>query len=375
MRAEMDKQIASTLQSIEQLKAKQAHYQTALKQASKQLELLHISFDHHLAHIQQQLNTITHATAKRDQLLQETQAQKSILSSTKRELDALRSQVTNKKFKYALQNLEAKYKKANQRQDRLQEQLEYLQDKQNTVWHGNIQEVERQTNHYEKVLEKVVSDVHQLVEETEKLSNKIGNLPDQNQLLGLANQRLTTTLKTMQEELATLRTHFAQQQRAYQPANLEKQAITSEGLEQKQALYTQAKRAYQEAQQALSEHIEHLWSIYHQHNPPQPTLDIKALNAFMRQHSPQEMELFRKKREQRNLTQARYEAIKKELKALTKEMDKLQLAAALANNTEESIDQLWKTYTSGDDTEKFWQAYEQRLQTLDGWRQAVYLFK
>lgn len=375
MRADMDKQIASTLQNIEQLKAQQAHFQNVLNQASKELALLQVSFDHHLAHIHQQLSTIIHATAKRDQLLQETQAQKSILSSTKRGLDALKSQVTNKRFKYALQNLEAKHKKANQRQDRLQEQLAYLKDDQNTVWYGDIQEVERQTNNYEKVLEKVASDVYQLVEETEKLSNKINNLPDQNQLLVLANQRLTTTLKTMQDELTTLRTHFHQQQRAYQPASLEKQAVMLEGLEQKQALYTQIKRAYQEAQQALTDHMTHLWTTYDQHNPQQPTQDIKVLNAFMRQHFPQEMELFRKKRERRSLTQAKYEAIKKELKAFTKEMDKLQLAAALANNTEESINQLWQSYTLSDDPEEFWQAYEQRLQTLDGWRQAVYLLK
>lgn len=379
MRAEMDKQIATALQDIKQLKTihlqlpyyQLPKYKADLNQASKQLVQLKVDFDHHSTHIHQQLNKITNHTAKCDQLSEETQTQRTVLSNTQHMLDAFIHNFEKERHEHILTQVEAGYHQANKQKNTLRQKLRYLQDEKHNIWQGDIQQVEYQTNNYQETLEQVSNHVQLLVEEVAQINNHTNAL-----LVDIVrNQKLAATLKAMQEELATLQTHFDQQKRAYQPVKSQKYPMASEGFEQKQALYTQAKRAYQEAQQALTDHMAYLWAIYNQHHPQQSTQDIKVLNAFMRQHFPQEMELFRKKREQRSLTQAKYEAIKKELKAFTKEMDKLQLAAALANNTEESINQLWQTYTLGDDSEEFWQTYEQRLQTLDGWQQVVYLFK
>ncbi|WP_299456316.1 hypothetical protein [uncultured Microscilla sp.] len=379
--ANMHQHIADTLQGIEQLKKKlwnlppaqlwqnfQQH-RVKLTQALQQIGSLHHDLNQHITHIEQVTSSLETQGEKIFALRQQMQAQKQHLQSNQQEMLLFIQAFDQRQLKRSLDKIKPKYLKLDKRAKKTLAVVSQLtsQPEQNHY---------TQFKHTLQAVNSLIDEAQHNIEKLEQLLPSRAPLPTRYQSLVNNHEKLMLRLRNAQLELAKLHDFFEQkyiqQSPAYQQLQYEEK---KEKLAQKQHDYSSLKKAFEVAQEAVNTHIENLWAIYRQHHPHDSTQSTTQLTDFLRQAYPEALEEFSQKRAYQTLTKAKYRAIEEEIEILQNEVNALQEKYVLDKNSEESIRQLWQSYEHSNNPEEFWQAYEQRLQTLDSWRQAAYLLK
>ncbi|EAY29629.1 hypothetical protein M23134_00513 [Microscilla marina ATCC 23134] len=381
IQSNIHQRVADTLQSIEQLKTivwnlpyhyppqKLKRYRTELYHASQQLALLHDEFTHELARVKDMLAPLKTQQARCAQLRQAMDTQGKLVQTSRQEMGAFIKAYDQKQLQEGINKAEVEYLQINPRATKVLETVHRLTNQSTRSPYAKLKHT----------LQKLTLLIDQIQQNSEKLDELLPpNSPPtaEYESLATAHQTLVTRLQGAQLKLHKMseqaKRRRIQQSPAYQQQQYE---AKKEQLSQKQQAYTLFKQKHEEAQNAVNEHLKGLWAKYAQHHPNSNTHNTQKLTAFLQQHYPEELEQFSQKRQHQAQMKSKQATTQQDIEALTQEVEALQLKYAFDKNTEDSILQLWQSYEHSNNHEEFWQAYEQRLQTLDIWRQTAYLLK
>lgn len=249
---------------------------------------------------------------------------------------------------------------------KLRQYVQGIKQEEKTIWASK-----NLSNNLDDYKDKLLDTHNQLIDFYSDCNDHFGlliSLP----CLDIQITHIESIIKLLRKVLSNFNLFQAQLDKKYNEWLKQEYKAKLELINNAKTQANELQQGYTIAKQKLDYKITELWNKY-QHKYPDAT--IQQLVNYAKDQEP--VTLFRIKDEQEKVDYLKMEHgyTIKTIERLGDELNSIKEKLTPATISEETIRQLWQSYEHSDGSEEFWQAYEQRLQTLDGWRQAVYLFK